>query len=144
MYPVYYYPTLVETISLSTLIFLTYHILSYTPLLSYLHFLQLQPQLLSQLLSPTLSGKTGRITVVGPDAQSVQAAREALELFEERHVLKVHQIEYLSRDFSMLEDIKGRYGWFVGCMCVMNVYNDMIGHNLTHNTHHTIQLTQRN
>ena len=46
--------------------------------------------------------------MVGPDAQSVQAAREALELFEERHVLKIHQIEYLSRDFSMLEDIKGR------------------------------------
>ena len=45
--------------------------------------------------------------MVGPDAPSVQAAREALELFEERHVLKVHQIEYLSRDFSMLEDIKG-------------------------------------
>ena len=55
------------------------------------------------------SGKTGRITVVGPDAQSVQAAREALELFEERHVLKIHQIEYLSRDFSMLEDIKGTF-----------------------------------
>lgn len=45
---------------------------------------------------------TGQITVVGPDAPSVQQAREMLELFTETFELKTHQIEYLSHDYSML------------------------------------------
>ena len=44
----------------------------------------------------------GHITVVGPDAASVQQARELLELFTENHELKPHQIDYLSRDYGML------------------------------------------
>lgn len=46
--------------------------------------------------------RTGQITVVGPDATSVQQAREMLELFTETFELKTHQIEYLSHDYSML------------------------------------------
>ena len=40
--------------------------------------------------------------MVGPDAASVQMAREMLELFTETHELKPHQIEYLSHDYGML------------------------------------------
>ena len=47
----------------------------------------------------------GQITVVGPDAPSVQQAREMLELFTETFELKAHQIEYLSHDYSMLGEL---------------------------------------
>ena len=44
----------------------------------------------------------GHITVVGPDATSVQQARELLELFTENHELKPIQIDYLTKDIGML------------------------------------------
>lgn len=51
---------------------------------------------------PFPDNSLGHITVVGPDAASVQQARELLELFTENHELKPHQIDYLSRDYGML------------------------------------------
>ena len=60
------------------------------------------PLLPSLPLTPSPSHLLGHITVVGPNAESVQKARELLELFTENHELKVHQIDYLSRDYGML------------------------------------------
>jgi hypothetical protein len=46
--------------------------------------------------------------VVGPDAASVQMAREMLELFTETHELKPHQIDFLSHDYGMLSKYSTR------------------------------------
>jgi hypothetical protein len=57
------------------------------------------------LSTPTRPPPSGHITVVGPDAASVQMAREMLELFTETHELKPHQIDFLSHDYGMLSKL---------------------------------------
>ena len=57
------------------------------------------------LSTPTPPPPSGHITVVGPDAASVQMAREMLELFTETHELKPHQIDFLSHDYGMLSKL---------------------------------------
>uniref|UniRef100_A0A7S3M9F7 K Homology domain-containing protein n=1 Tax=Spumella elongata TaxID=89044 RepID=A0A7S3M9F7_9STRA len=62
----------------------------------------------TKVTSINVTGETGRIMVVGPDSQSVQRARELLELQEECIPLESHQIEWLSNKFNsgFLHDIK--------------------------------------
>jgi hypothetical protein len=62
---------------------------------------------LSGVTSVCIDGVSGKITVTGPDATSVQKAREMLELIEHAFDLKREQIDYLaSYSNGALEDIK--------------------------------------
>ena len=86
------------------------HTLSLSLLPPFLILSSLPPPLFSLFPYPCLSTPTppppsGHITVVGPDAASVQMAREMLELFTETHELKPHQIDFLSHDYGMLSKL---------------------------------------
>jgi len=55
-----------------------------------------------------VTGETGHIRIVGPDSESVQRAKELLELVEDRLALQPHHAEWLSSQYnnSYLLDIK--------------------------------------